>query len=157
MNKYSLEIRWGLLFAGITFLWMTFEKAMGWYDELTDKPAIYSDFFGFIAISHYVVALSAKRKQLGGEISWRRGFIAGLIMTAIFIALSPLSQWLINAVILPEYFSNAMQYALEYGKVTQEEAESWFNLRYYITQAILQAAIMGTVTSAIFALFVRTK
>jgi hypothetical protein len=157
MSKYSLEIKWGLFFIGATLLWMVFEKAMGWHGELIGKHATYTNIFAIIAIALYVFALLAKRKQLGGKMSWKEGFIAGMIITAVVTVLSPFMQWLVNTVISPEYLPNAIQYAVENGKATQEQAESYFNVRSYIMQATIGALVMGAITSATVALFVRRK
>ena len=39
MKKYSLEIKWGVIFAISTLVWIYFEKAMGWHDELIAQQA----------------------------------------------------------------------------------------------------------------------
>jgi hypothetical protein len=43
------------------------------------------------------------------------------------------------------------------GHMTQEAAESYFNIRSYIIQGIVGAPVMGIVTSAVVAFFVKSK
>lgn len=157
MKNYTLAIKWGIIFIIATLLWMLFEKAMGWHGEKIEVHATYTNFFAIIAIGVYVFALLEKRKQLGGRMSWKEGFITGLIITAVVVILSPLAQWITNTYISPAYFPNVIQHAVETGKATQEEAESYFNLRSYILQATIGAAVMGVVTSALVALVLRKK
>jgi Na+/proline symporter len=117
-----------------------------------DNP--FSHFIAIPAIAVYVFALLDKRKNAyGGVMTYTQGFIAGLIITLLLAILSPLTQYLISTVITPDYFSNAINYAVIEGKMTQAEAEKYFSLSNYMIQATIGALIMGIVTSAIVALF----
>lgn len=157
MQKYAHEIKWGLIFTAAALLWMVFEKAMGWHGEKIEQHPVMTNLFAIVAIAVFVFALLEKRKKLGGVMSWKEGFISGLLISVVVAVLSPLSQWLTHAVISPEYFSNAIAYAVESGKSTREEAGNFFNLRSYILQSAVGGLVMGALTSAIVALFVRRK
>ncbi len=41
--------------------------------------------------------------------------------------------------------------------MTQPDAEAYFNLKSYMVQSLIGAAIMGIITSAVVALFTQTK
>jgi len=155
MKKFGMEIKWGVIFAVIGLLWMVLEKALGWHDELLEKHMIYTNFFAIIAITVYVVALLDKRKNYyGGKMTWLQGFISGMII-ALVVAI--LRQYITSTVITPEYFPNVIELSVEKGLKTQEEAEKYFSLKSYIIQSTIGAIVMGAVTSAIVALFVRKK
>ncbi|MEL7005556.1 MAG: hypothetical protein AAFN93_22920, partial [Bacteroidota bacterium] len=51
--------------------------------------------------------------------------------------------------------SIAINYSVESGSTTQAEAEEFFNLKSYIIQGILFTPVVGTLTTAILALFVK--
>ena len=158
MKKYSIELKWGILFVVIALLWMYFEKLMGWHDENIAKHAIYTNLFAVIAIFVYVLALRDKRNNFyGGSMTWSQGFVAGLIVTLIVTILNPLSQYITHRVITPEYFTNVINYAVESGQMTREAAEKHFNMNSYILQSSLFGLVIGAVTSAIVALFLRKK
>lgn len=157
MQKYTHEIKWGLIFTAAALLWIAFEKAMGWHGEKIAQHPTLTNLFAIVAIAIFVFALLEKRKKLGGVMTWKEGLISGLLISVVVAVLSPLAQWLTHAVISPEYFGNAIAYAVESGNATQEEAESFFNLRSYMAQATIGGLVMGAVTSAIVALFVRKK
>ena len=158
MKTIRIEIKWGVLFILAGLIWMVFEKTMGWHDVHIDKHATYSLFFAPIAILIYVLALMDKRSNYYGKrMTYTQGLIAGIIVTLVVVILTPLSQYIVSTYISPEYFKNVIDYSVTSGKMTQEAAEEYFNLRSYIYQAMAGAAIMGLITSAVVALFTRSK
>lgn len=158
MKSIKIEIKWGVLFILVGLIWMVFEKTMGWHDVHIDKHSTYSLFFAPIAIAIYVFALlDKKRNFFGGKMSFKQGFIAGLIITLLVVILSPLSQYITSTFITPDYFKNVIEYSVSSGKMTSEAAEEYFNLQSYIVQSVIGAAVMGVITSALVAFFVRSK
>jgi hypothetical protein len=157
MDKYALEIRWGFIFAAVALLWMMLEKAMGWHDTHIEKHASYTLFFIPIAFLIYVLALRHRRETQGGYLTWKQGFISGMVIALVVAILSPLSQYIVHNFISPYYFSNIISYSVENGMQTQEEAEAYFNLNSYMMQATVGAIVSGAFTSAIVALVLRTR
>jgi hypothetical protein len=158
MKKYKIELIWGILFILIGLLWMIFEKAMGWHDVHIDKHATYSLFIAPIAIAVYVFALLDKKKSFyGGRMTYLQGFVTGLIITAIVVLFSPLSQYITSTYITPDFFKNVIAYSVSAGQMDQQAAEAYFNLKNYMMQSVIGAAVMGLITSAVVALFVKSK
>lgn len=157
MKKYQLEIKWGVIFVVAALLWLLFEKLMGWHGPKIDQHPTMTNLFAVVAIAVYVFALLDKRKQLGGVMTWKQGFVAGLLITAVVVVLSPLSQWLFHTFISPEYFPNAIAYSVENDLMTQGAAEQYFSLGSYLLQSVIGGAAMGVITSAVVALFVKKK
>ena len=158
MKNIRIEIKWAIIFVVAQLLWMLGEKLTGLHSTHIDKHAIYTNFFGIIAIVIYVLALLDKRKNFyNGVMTYQQGFIAGLIITAIITVLTPLVQYVISTVITPEYFPNVIKYTVDSGAMNQEAAEKFFNLQSYMIQATIGAAIMGVITTAIVAIFTRKK
>ena len=158
MSQFKIEIKWALIFAAMTLLWMFLEKMTGLHSTHIDKHVYYTNLVAIPAIIIYVLALLDKRKNhYGGTMTYRQGLMTGLVITLIIALLSPLTQFLITGVITTEYFPNAIAYAVENGLQTQEEAEAFFNQRNYTVQAVVGALIMGTLTTLIVAIFTRKK
>ncbi|HEY9184856.1 MAG TPA: DUF4199 domain-containing protein [Salegentibacter sp.] len=158
MKNYAIEIKWGFIFFVVSLLWMYFEKAMGWHDTLISQHAIYTNFFGLFAIAIYLFAIYDKRKNyFQGKMSWKQGFVSGVILTIIVAILSPLGQYITHEFITPNYFENAIAYSAENSRMEQEDAEAYFNLQSYIIQSVAGALMMGVVTSAIAALILKRK
>jgi hypothetical protein len=158
MRKITIEIKWGIIFFGATLLWMIFEKAVGLHSTHISKHAIYTNFYAIIAILLYVLALRDKRdKFYQGIMSWKQGFLSGVIVSLIVTVLSPIGQVITHKIITPHYFSNIISHSVDMGKMTQEAAEAYFSMNSYIIQSLLGALVMGIATSAIVAIFVRKK
>lgn len=158
MNSRKIEIKWGVLFILVGLIWMVFEKTMGWHDVHIDKHATYSMFIAPIAIAIYVFALLDKKRNFyGGKMTYMEGFKSGLIITLVVLILSPLSQYITSTYITPDFFKNIIEYSVNSGKMEEQAAEEFFNLRKYMVQSVIGAGIMGLVTSALVAFFVRSK
>lgn len=158
MEKIKIEIKWGVLFVLSGLIWMILEKSLGWHDVHIDKHASYTMLYAPIAIAIYVLALLDKKRNFyHGKMTYVQGFISGLIITLIVVILSPLSQYITSTYISPDYFSNMIQYSVEKGELSQEAAEANFSLVSYMIQAMVGAAVMGLITSAIVAIFTRSK
>lgn len=158
MKKFSIEIKWGIIFSVISLLWMFLEKGLGWHDENIAQHAIYTNLFAIVAIVIYVLALLDKRKNFyHGKMNWSQGFISGIVVSIVVAVLSPLGQYITHEFITPDYFENVIAHSVEYGAMSQEAAEEYFNLTSYVIQSFFFALVVGVVTSAIVAYFVRTK
>jgi hypothetical protein len=158
MNKYRTEIKWGLIFTAMMILWMIGERLTGLHGENIDQHAIWTNAILVPALTIYWLALRDKRENsYGGKMTWAQGFKAGAIITAVVTVLTPLTQWLTSAVISPDYFANAIEYGVSSGTTTQEAAEAFFNMKNYIIMSFIGSIVMGLVSAAIIALFVRRK
>lgn len=143
MKNTRIEIKWGVIFVIVALIWMLLEKLVGLHQEHIDKHPVYTNFFAIPAIAVYVVALLDKRKNFyGGSMTYKQGFVSGLIITAVVFIINPLTQFIVSTVITPEFFPNAIKYAVENNKMTQQEAESYFSLENYILQGAIGTPVM---------------
>lgn len=158
MKKITIEFKWAIIFVVMMLLWMVLEKMAGLHDDNIDKHHIFTNFVAVPAIAIYVFALLDKRKNFyNGLMSYKQGFISGLIITLIVTVLSPLTQYITSAFITPDYFKNIIEYSVKENKLTREEAESYFNMSSYMIQTIIFTPVMGIITTAIVAIFTRSK
>ncbi len=159
MKNIRIEIKWALIFAAMILLWMWLEKAVGLHGPHIDKHMYLTNLFAIPAIVVYVLALKDKKKNFyNGRMTYKQGFISGLIITAIVTLLAPLTQWITSTVITPEYFPNVIEHSVETGFYpTREEAEAQFNLKTYMVQSTIGTFVMGLITSAVVAFFVKSK
>ncbi len=152
------EIKWAFIFAIIQLAWMALEKVTGLHDQHIDKHPIFTNFFALLAVAIYVLALLDKRKTAHhGYMTYGQGVVSGLILTLFITILTPLTQYITSSIISPDYFENAAAYAIESQKMTQEEANKYFNLSSYVKQGLIGTSIMGVITTLIVAIFTRKK
>lgn len=158
MKDYKVEVKWALIYIVVSLLWMALERLFGLHDENIDQHANYTNFFYIPAIAVFIFALRDKRKNFySGVMTYKQGFITGLIITLIITILMPPTQWVISTVIAPDYFPNMIDYVVRTDRMTQEAAENAFNLKNYLIQVTIGTLIFGLIISAIAAIFMRKK
>ncbi|MDX5395179.1 MAG: DUF4199 domain-containing protein [Hymenobacteraceae bacterium] len=158
MKKYRIELKWALIFVGMMLTWMLLERLSGLHDEHISQHEVYTNFVAIPAIAVYVFALLDKRKNFyKGSMTYMQGLISGLVITLIVSLISPATQYITSAIISPNYFQNVIAYAVSTGKMTQEAAEAYFNLKNYLIQTVIFTPIMGVMTAAVVAIFTRRK
>ncbi|HSL88001.1 MAG TPA: DUF4199 domain-containing protein [Ignavibacteriaceae bacterium] len=158
MKNIKIEIKWAIFFFVMMLLWMVLEKLAGLHDANIDKHHIFTNFVAIPAIAVYVFALLDKRRNFyNGIMSYKQGFISGLIITLIVTVLSPLTQYITSTIITPDYFKNIIEYSVKENKMTRDDAESYFNLSGYIIQTIIFTPVMGIITTAIVTILTRSK
>lgn len=158
MKNLRIEVKWAVIFVLTALAWMLLERLAGLHGEHIDRHMIYTNFFAIPAITVYVLALRDKRNNFyGGVITYGQSFISGLIITALVTLANPLTQYLVSTVVTPDFFANAIDYAVRSGKMTQAEAEGYFNLGSYIMQGFIGTPVMGLITTAVVSLFIKRK
>ncbi len=157
-KNLKTEIKWAFIFIGTLLVWMTLERLFGLHDKHIAYHPMVSFAFMIPAIIVFVLALKDKKKSdYNGNVTYLQLFKSGIIISVIIALLTPLTQWFISNVITPDYFENAINYSVESGNVSLEEAEAYFNYKNYVIEGSIFAIISGVVTTAIIALFLRTK
>ena len=158
MKKVWIEVKWALIFVAVSLLWMYLEKAFGLHDEHIAQHAMYTNLFAIPAIGIYVFALLDKLKNFHhGSMTYKQGLKTGLIITLFVTILSPLTQYITSYFITPEYFPNAIDHAVNSGMMERPEAEAFFSYENYMRQGLIFAPVMGIITTAIVAIFIRKK
>lgn len=159
MKKFKIEIKWSLLLTGSMLLWMVLERLAGLHDEHIDKHQYITILYLVVPVFLYVFALRDKRKNFyGGKMTYKQGFISGIVVTFIVTLLSPLTQWIISYVITPDYFENVIEYALESGyHKNSADAETQFNFENYAVQSTVGSAVTGLIITSVVAFFTKTK
>lgn len=157
MKTFKLAIKWGILFTLIALLWAYLMHILGYTSDKIDQFPMVDAIFFIPAVLLYVFALKDLKKQQGGTMSWLEGFLFGLYIGIVVMILTPLSQYITHTFIMPEYFQNNIEYAINTHKMSQTEAESYFSMTNYIIQSTIFAPIAGIITGAIIALFIKKK
>lgn len=152
------ELKWGVLFSGAILLWLLIERVTGLHGEHIEYHRYFTNLFAIVAIVIYVLALRDKRSSMPNqEMQWAQGFVSGLIITVVVAVLSPLLQIIAHYLISPDFFSNMQAFVISEGTMEPEAARDYFSLESYIIQSVIGALLMGAVTSAVVAFFLRKR
>ncbi len=159
MKKYAIEIKWSMIFIGISLAWLLIERLVGLHDKYIHLHQYLTLLFMIPAIWMYVLALKDKKNYCyNGQMTFVQGFLTGIIITLIITAISPLTQYVVSEYVTPDFFENATAYSLKTGDhKTEAEAKAYFNYENYALQATIAAFIWGLITSLVVAFFVKTK
>lgn len=159
METIKIELKWALIFSGMTLLWMLLEKLSGLHSTYIDYHMYLTNIYAIPAIWVMVLALRAKKKNFyDNSITYMQGLKSGLVLSLIIAVLSPLTQWITTYVISPEYFPNVIVRSVELGYFkSTAEAEATFNYKSYAIQGTIGALVMGLLTTAIAMIFIRSK
>jgi hypothetical protein len=158
IQKLNLEIKWALIFACTTLIWMFLELLLGFHDVHIEKNSIITNFFIIPAIVIFVFAFREKRlKAYNGIITYKQALIFGVIISLMIALLSPLVQYITSIFITPHYFENAKAFAIASKEMTVEKANDYFNLQNYLMASTIGSLVMGVATSAILAIFSSRK
>lgn len=152
-----VEIKWGLIFSVVAFLWVTLEWAVGLHGKYISWHPILTNLFVIPAVWMMVLAIREKRSSLGGKITFSQAFLCGIGVSVIVALLAPLTQWIFHSFVSPHFFENAINYAVQNSKATREQAEAYFNLKSYMLQGSLGGMVIGTITSLVLAVIMRSK
>lgn len=142
----------------MSLLWIYLERITGLHHEHIEYHSIYTNLFAIPAIIVYVLALRDKKyKFYDGVISYKDAFTSGVILTLMISLLSPLSTYASLEYISPDFFRNAIEKSVELEMMTRPEALEYFNTQNYMLQSLMFGPVFGIVTTAIVALFIRSK
>lgn len=158
MKTIKIEIKWAMIFIIVALAWMVLERLVGLHDTYIYLHPYLTNIWMIPATLICIWALKdKKRNYYNGKISYKQALLSGFIITLIVVAFNPLSQWIISELITPNFFKNAIAYTVEHKTMTLTEAENYFNYKNYVIQGCIGGLIMGTLTYAIIAIFIRTK
>ena len=157
MKNYSIEIKWGLRFILLTLAWAIGEKVIGLHDVHIAYYGMCSMLFVFPAFLFYYLALSEKKKYFyHNSITWKQGFVSGIVLSFIITLFIPATQYIIYKSITPQFFDNIIAYKVQH-QMTLENAKLYFNLKTYIIEGTFTGLSKGIITGAIVSLLIRNK
>lgn len=158
MKNYALELKWAINYSIASLIWMILEKTLGWHDQHLAKQIQYTNFFALVAIAIYVFALlDKKKKDYNGVITWRQGFVSGMILSFIIAVFSPLVNYITYTYITPGYFDKMIDLIVSKKKQTIDQVTALYNMKSFIFQGISNGLSMGVTFGAIVAYFIKTK
>ncbi len=155
MKKISLELKWALIIGLMQLFLVLIDRLFGILDFQSISKIAFSGIpLTIISLYLFVFALyKIKAKRYSGVMTYKDGFKSGIIITLYFLASLPLIH-LLTYLANPQYFSEAIQYAIDNNKMTLEQAQYQYSFTYYLIANIIGSAFSGILLSAIIPIFV---
>jgi hypothetical protein len=158
MKNFSIEIKWALRFTLLTLAWAIGEKFIGLHDEHINNYGMCSFLFVFPAVLFFFQAINEKKKYVyNNSMTFRQGFVCGVILSFIISLLNPLAQLVIYKSITPHFFDTIIAYKVKNGYLRIENAKVYFNLKTYMIESTFIGLSKGIITGAIVSVFIRNK
>lgn len=160
MRNFSIEIKWAIRFTLLTLAWAIGEKAVGLHDEYISNYWILSNLFVFPAVLFFYLAIKEKKKYVyENSMTFRQGFITGLVLSTIIALLNPATQYIIYKSVSPHFFDNIIAYKVQNKNfpMTYENAQMLFNLKTHLIESTFTALSKGIITGAIVSYFLKNK
>jgi hypothetical protein len=158
MKNFAIEIKWAVILSLATLAFAYVTKHLGYYDE---KLVYYQAFALLLApvwcVVYFLGIREKKIEFFEGKMDWKRGFVSGIFMAGIAAFLAPFGEWYTYEVIAPEYFPNAIAMMTENGKMSEDQASTYFSLNSYIMQSIFTTLSGGVVIAAVVAFILKSN
>ena len=153
--RKSLLIAFWLFLVSIA--WLALEKLLGFHDKYIQ----YHEYFTNIIILPYFLiyhkGLKGYRIAVGGTITFLKSFGFGLILTFFTTVFSPLSLWIFETILNPNFYQNMIQFSVANKYQNQAQATAYFNHENYRNLMVFGNIAQGMIFSAIIAAFSSRK
>lgn len=155
MKKISLELKWALILGIVHLFFILIDRLFGIYEFESISKIVFSGIpFTISSIYSFTFALfNIKSRRLLSEMTYKDGFKSGTIITLLFLLLLPIIHslaYLAN----PNYFSDAIQYAIINNKLTLEQAQFQYSFTFYLITNIITSTFSGLLMSSLIPLIV---
>jgi len=151
------EIKFGVFFSIAQLVWLLIEFLFGVQTTFIQLHHVITNFFAVPAIIIMTYAILAKRAELGGEITFLKALVTGILVSTVVAVLTPVVLFIFHNFINPHFFTDFQNYSVKMNKMQPQEAKEYFNIYSYILQGIFGALIMGTITSLVVAAVIKKK
>ncbi len=158
MKNFSVEIKWALRFTLLTLAWAIGEKTIGLHEIHINNYGLLTNLFAIPAFLFFYLALNEKKKNsYDNSMTFRQGFMAGMVLSFLIAVLNPAAQYVIYKSISPQFFENIIAYKVKNHYMTLENANVYFNLKTYLIESTFTSLSKGMITGALVSLFIRNK
>jgi hypothetical protein len=141
----------------IFIIWKACEKLIGLHDNNINLYPFISDLIIIPLILLYSTGFKKYRIGLGGKITFINGIGFGLMATLFIVALTPVSVWIFDQFINPNFYASMIQYQIKNHVSTLEIAQQSFNHENFKQSCILGNAVTGTLLTVVLAIISSKK
>jgi hypothetical protein len=149
MSQYRIEIKWAIINAVVSMLWFLGERIAGFHGKYLSEQANISLLLFFpIIIIYFLGCIDKKRNFYKGDMTYLQGFLFGLRLTVYILILTPFTQFISSYVISPDFFNRMIDYSVQAGSLTMDQAKRQFSYGNFLFISILSEIITGVPIAA---------
>src|SRR4030095_1377803 len=150
------EIKYALIYVFASFIWDCIEYAAGLHSARIDiHPYFVTPFFIILTIGIFIFAIREKRQEPGGNITFVKAFITGMIITFLIILFNPFFLYAYSHYVNIDFYNAFIQYEVRSGKSTLKEAEEYYNFLNFVVRGSLYRLIMGLLAALLVSIFIK--
>jgi len=142
-----LAITYFILF----IVWKACEKLLGFHDGNINLYPVISDLILIPIIIIYSVGFKSLRIGLGGKIKFINALGFGLMASLFIVALTPMSVWIFDQFLNPNFYATMIQYQVKNHLSTLEIAQQSFNHENFKQSCLIGNIVTGSILSVILA------
>ncbi len=158
MKDFKIELKWALIYSGVTLIWLMIERYFGLHDEHLDKQLRFMVILGVLYLCIYYLGLRDKKVNFyHGLISFKEGLKFALVMSLIVAVLSFFVQFIFVKIISPDYLSNMANYMVKVGRFTKQGAEEFYSVGNQLKNSAYTNLVIGVFFGAISAALHKNK
>lgn len=142
------EIKFAILYVLASFIWSCIEYLTGLEStHINLHPYFVTPFYILLTAVIYVLAVREKRASLGGRITFSKAVVTGIILSLLILVLNPISFYVFNTFINPDFFKDFAQYKIHTENMTKESADAYYNFNNLLIRGSLYRCVMGIVAT----------
>jgi hypothetical protein len=141
----------------IFILWKAGEKLLGFHDGKINLYPFVSDLIIIPLILLYTSGFKKYRIGVGGKITFINGVGFGIMATLFIVALTPISIWIFDQFINPNFYVTMIDYQVKNHLSTLEIAKQSFNHDNFKQSCVIGNLVTGALLSVILAIISSKK
>lgn len=145
------HVKYGLIMVGVLIGCITLMEITGQNESFENKSPIFLIYQFIVPAIVWTLGIRAKKKELGGKLTFGQGLKEGFKISLVFGLISPFIFALYYLLVNPEI----LEYVKKSYNLTQASDE--FTIGVDMILQFLFSLIFGTLYSIIISLFLRTK
>ncbi len=106
-------VKWGILFGIAATIWTAAVHLAGFYTNRVEYAKLVDTLAIIIPLVIFPIALLARRRELGGSISFGQGLLTGLVVAVVAAPITVLFLWAYHHYINPDWITILADYERE--------------------------------------------
>jgi hypothetical protein len=147
----KLELKWVSIIVIVHLLWNIGERFLGFFGEKAAYQGLSGSLFLVVYALLMYLAVADLRSRNRGFLNRRQGFLSGLFISLILVALSPIMVGILAFVIQPDFFNEMIMASTTNGEYqSYQMAEQEYNYWNYVKLYMAGYMLVGSLSAALW-------